>query len=178
MREYETVFITQPNITEASQSQISGKIGTLIEKHNGKLFFARNMGRKNLAYPIKKETKGYYTCMDFAADGEVIKDIERYLKYEDNVIRYLTIVKDEKVDVEARAAEVVARGEDASLPFEQEASQPAVATAGTTEKKADAPVEEKVEVEVTEKVEVKAEVAEVKVAETEGETEATEVKEG
>jgi len=123
MREYETVFITQPSITESLQTQISEKITSLVKKHNGELFYSRNMGNRTLAYPIKKMSKGIYTCVDFAASGTAIGDIERYLKYEDNVIRYLTVVKNENVDIEARIAEIAARGEDASLPFSEEADR-------------------------------------------------------
>lgn len=113
MREYETVFITQPNLSDSDLSQIKARLTSLIERRNGRVFFARNMGRRGLAYPIHRQTKGVYTCLDYAAGGGVIPELERGLKLDENVLRFLTIVKQEEVDVEARAAEAVARGEDA-----------------------------------------------------------------
>lgn len=114
MREYETVFITQPNITDAERSRLSEMLSSVLGKHSGRLFYARDMGKRNLAYPIKKQLKGIYTCLDYAADNTAVNEIERNLKFDENVIRFLTVVKNEDVDVEARAAEVVARGEDVS----------------------------------------------------------------
>ncbi len=127
MREYETVIITKPDLPDTRFNQTGEKIKTIIEKHDGRLFFARNMGRKSLAYPIKKCTKGVYTCFDYAAQGATVSDIERALRIDDGVLRFLTVVKNEEVDVEARAAEIVARGEDVSAQHEEEA-KPAAAS--------------------------------------------------
>ena len=115
MREYETVLITQPNITDNDQAKINNRISSLIEKHSGKLFFAKSLGRKNLAYSIKKQTKGYYTCIDYTAEGGIVNEIERGLRIDENVLRFLTVVKNENVDIETRLAEITARGEDVSV---------------------------------------------------------------
>ncbi|MFA5811588.1 MAG: 30S ribosomal protein S6 [bacterium] len=113
MKEYETVFITKPDLPESTQKQINERLKGLIEKHQGRLFFAKNMGRRSLAYPIAKQTKGIYTCLDYTSTGSVVTDLERNMRLDDNILRFLTVLKNEDVDVEARAAEIVARGEDA-----------------------------------------------------------------
>jgi small subunit ribosomal protein S6 len=120
MREYETVFITQPNITDADKAKIHDRVSALIERNRGRLFFARNMGKRALAYRIEKQTKGIYTCLDYAAEGTAVRELEHELKLDENVLRFLTIVKNESVDVEARAAEIIARGEDQQLPVEDQ----------------------------------------------------------
>jgi small subunit ribosomal protein S6 len=120
MREYETVVITKPDLPESQQKQINERLKGFIEKHQGRLFYARNMGRRTLAYSIKKMTKGVYTCFDYAAGGKAVSDVERSLKLDEDVLRFLTVQKNEEIDVEARAAEIVARGEDvAQLPGEE-----------------------------------------------------------
>ncbi|MFH0799642.1 MAG: 30S ribosomal protein S6 [Pseudomonadota bacterium] len=120
MREYETVFITQPNLPDTQQKQLIDRLKTTVEKHEGRLFFARDMGKRSLAYPVGKQTKGTYTCLDYAAGGGSVTEIERSLRLDENVLRFLTVVKAEEVDIEARAAEVVARGEDAvAVPGEE-----------------------------------------------------------
>jgi len=121
MREYETVFITQPNLPESQLKQMVERMGSLIERHSGRLFYARNMGRKTLAYPIRKQTKGIYTCLDYAAAGDAVKELERSMRLDENVLRFLTVVKREEVDIEARAAEIAARGED--LPAQHQAEE-------------------------------------------------------
>ncbi|MFA4974287.1 MAG: 30S ribosomal protein S6 [bacterium] len=119
MREYETVVITRSDLAESDLKQIHERSKAFIEKRDGRLFYARDMGRRNLAYPIKKQTKGLYTCFDYASTGNVVSEIERSLRLDDNVLRFLTVVKNENVDVEARAAEIVARGEDVAAPVEE-----------------------------------------------------------
>lgn len=122
MREYETVFITHPNQPESQHKQQIERLGHLIERHEGRLFYARNMGRRALAYPIKKQSKGLYTCLDYVAGGAAVNEIERSLRLDENVLRFLTVVRAEEVDVEARAAEIAARGEDAQPPPGEEAA--------------------------------------------------------
>lgn len=112
MREYETVFVVQPNLSDSQKKQIVERMKGAILKHKGTLFFARDMGKRSLAYAIGKQTKGIYTCLDYAAVGNAVHDIERGMKLDENVLRFLTVVKNEDVDVEARAAEIAARGED------------------------------------------------------------------
>ncbi len=120
MREYETVYIAQPQVTDAQAGQINAKIKVIIEKHDGRLFYARSMGKRNLAYRIKKQTKGLYCCLDYTAGGKCISELERSLMLDENVLRFLTTIKAEKVDVEARAAEIEARGEAAPVVEEKE----------------------------------------------------------
>jgi len=111
MREYETVYIAQPQLTDAQISQLNTKLKGIIEKHDGKLLFARNMGKKNMAYRIKKQAKGIYYCLDYAAGGGCVNELERNLMLDENVLRFLTILKAEKIDIDARMAEIEARGE-------------------------------------------------------------------
>lgn len=130
MREYETVVITKADLPESTQKQINDRARSIIEKHEGRLFYARSMGKRTLAYPISKQTKGLYTCLDYVARGGSISELERSMRLDENVLRFLTVVKNEEVDVEARAAEIVARGEDVATPtYEAETAPVAAASA-------------------------------------------------
>ena len=112
MREYETIYITHPNLSDSQQTQIDERLRSVIERRKGRVFFQRSMGKRPLAYPLKKQTAGVYVLMDYAAEGGAVNELERYIRLDENILRFLTVVKKEKVDVEARAAEVNARGED------------------------------------------------------------------
>jgi len=120
MREYETVYIVQPQLTDTQIHQVNTKIQGIIEKYSGRLFYARSLGKKNLAYRIKKQTRGIYYCLDYAAGGLCVNEIERNLMLDENILRFLTVVKAEKVDVNARAAEIEMRGEAAPVTEEKE----------------------------------------------------------
>lgn len=128
MREYETLFVTQPNLPDSDLGSFNEKLGAIIQKHDGRLFFAKSMGKRNLAYPINKQTKGVYTCLDFTAKGACVSEIERFMRLDENFLRFLTVVKNEEVDVEKRLAEIVARGED-TAPVVAETTLPPVEVA-------------------------------------------------
>lgn len=138
MKEYETVYITQPDLTDKQIGQINDRVKSIVDKNNGTLFFARSMGTKKLAYPIAKKTKGIYYCLDYAAEGPTVQEIERTFRLSEDVIRFLTVEKSRKVDIEARRAEIAARGED--KPVETSATS-------ATEASADKKAEEEVKVE-------------------------------
>jgi len=112
MHEYETLTIFHPNQSDNQIELVNEKIRGIVEKHSGKLFFARNMGRKTLAYPIEKQSRGTYVCYDYAAQGSAIAEIERLMRYDETIVRFMTVTKNPDVNVEARAQEIVARGED------------------------------------------------------------------
>ncbi len=126
MHEYEIVFITQPELSDSQLTEITKRVDGMIDQHEGRTFFTRSMGKKQLAYPIQKQTKGVYTLVDFAAQGGCIAKIERSLRLDENVLRFLTVVRNKDIDVEARATEVIARGEDRPPESAVEVAPPAV----------------------------------------------------
>ena len=157
MREYETVVITKPDLAETQFNQTGDKVKTIIEKHDGHFFYARDMGRKSLSYPIRKNTKGVYTCFDYAAAGQTVSEIERALRIDDGVLRFLTVVKREDVDVEARAAEIVARGENLSVKPEEVVQETKVEVKAEVKSETKAETKVETEIKVEEKVETKTE---------------------
>ncbi len=119
MREYETVYIMDPALTDAKQGEIAERLQGAISRTNGRFFFSRPMGKKDLAYAIQKQTKGIYTCLDYAGPGPIVTEVERALRFDESILRFLTVVKNDEVDVEARAAEIIARGEDRAVETEE-----------------------------------------------------------
>jgi len=102
MREYETTYILEQSLSDADVDQTIGKIGEIIKKNNGDVLHSQNIGRKALAYRLKKQTKGIYASLDFYAESAVVAEIERYLKYNEKVLRHLTVVLADTIDPDAR----------------------------------------------------------------------------
>lgn len=158
MREYETVYIAKPELTDSQIEKLNDKVRALVEKHEGRLFYARSMGKRRLAYPIAKQLKGVYFCLDYAAKSQVITELERSFRLSEDVIRYLTVVKSEEVDIEARAQEIAAKGEDAPVVEPEEFEKPAETKAELeTETELEPEREPKREAEATPEAETKAE---------------------
>lgn len=100
MRRYETTFITNPDLSEEELEKVLQKTLGPIQ-NQGHLFRVQDWGKKRLAYNIRKQSRGNYTFLDYAATPSAVKEVERLLRLDDNVLRFLTVMVDEEVDVEA-----------------------------------------------------------------------------
>lgn len=107
MREYETVYILDPTLAEADVKHSLDRIGELIGRHGGTIFRSQNMGKKNLAYRIKKQSRGYYIALDYCGDNTAVAEIERGFKLDERVLRYLTVKLNDDVNIEERKKQLV-----------------------------------------------------------------------
>ena len=95
MNKYETVFIANPNLEEEGIKALIEKFSELINK-SGKVEKVDEVGKKKLAYEIKKNTESYYVVIDFEAKTELISELERIYRITDGVMKFITIRKDEE----------------------------------------------------------------------------------
>ncbi len=105
LREYETTFIVQPEISDEGGQAILAKLDGVLAAGEATRLMCEDHGKRKLAYEIRKFHKGHYYTLQFLNDGKVVPDIERVLRLEESVLRFLTILADDEVaDVEARMA--------------------------------------------------------------------------
>ena len=97
MRDYETILIFKTGASDATVSSIVKKLEKVITKKPGKLAKKDEWGIKTLAYPIKKEKQGRYILWTYAQEPKVVAEIDRTLRFEENVLRYYTVVADEEL---------------------------------------------------------------------------------
>jgi len=151
MREYETTLIVQPEISEEGSAAIFERLDGILEKAGAIRLFCEDLGKRKLAYEIRKFHKGHYYTLEYLDSGQVVPDLERVLRMDESVLRFLTVQAEEEVtDVEARkerardqeveqskrAADRAAReAEEAKARAEAEAE--AAATAAAAPKAAD-----------------------------------------
>lgn len=108
MREYETTFILQPELTDEGVQAVCERLEGVLEKAGAIKLFYDDMGRRRLAYPIKKFQKGQYLTLFYLDEGKAGPEVERALRLDDSVLRFLTVLGNPRVaDVEARKAEAV-----------------------------------------------------------------------
>lgn len=101
-RDYETVFILNPDTPPEGIEQIAGRVTEVIERLDGKLMQAENWGKRRLAYPVRKHPKGYYVYLRYLGYADVVHELERNLRMLEPVLKYLTVKLDEDVDPTAR----------------------------------------------------------------------------
>lgn len=108
MREYEITFIVQPEISDEGCAGIREKLDAVLEKSSAIRLLYDDWGKRKLAYEIKKFQKGRYFVLSFLDTGRVVPELERILRIEDSVLRFLSVLVDEEVkDIEARRARAV-----------------------------------------------------------------------
>ncbi len=92
---YENVFIARQDLTPAKVNELTDKYASVVESMGGKVSKRENWGLRNLAYKIQKNRKGYYMLMNIDAPADAIIEMERLMRLDENLIRYLTIKVEE-----------------------------------------------------------------------------------
>lgn|SRR5690606_19197789 len=88
LREYETVYVLAPNAEHAEAERINGKLTEIVSSFGGKLLKLDNWGRRKLAYPIQKQTRGIFVYTKYVARAGAVAELERNLRIADSVLRY------------------------------------------------------------------------------------------
>jgi small subunit ribosomal protein S6 len=101
MRRYEMVYIINPDLDTEPLKEVVAKFSDIITKLKGYVLKVNEWGKRKLAYEVKQYDKGYYVVCDFCGDPNTVNELERNLKLDDRVLKYLTVKVDEDVDPEA-----------------------------------------------------------------------------
>ena len=92
MNKYESIIIVNPNVDEAGFKALEEKFTGLINE-NGKVESVENMGKKKLAYDIKKNKEAYYMVFKFEANPTLIAELERVYRITDDIIKFIVLKK-------------------------------------------------------------------------------------
>ncbi len=142
---YETVIVTTAKLGEEGNAALVERFKSLIERHGGTVQSVDDWGKRRFAYPIQKQTEGYYTLINFEGDPEFTAELDRRYQITDGILRtlivkrdprHLTVQKPQKaeekdnIDVEAIAVEAVETAAAEEAPAEPaETAAPAETTA-------------------------------------------------
>ena len=88
---YETTYVTRGELSEEAHKALKDKIFKIVETFGGELVHQEDWGRRKLAYVIEKESRGRYTYFTYTGKPGVVAEIERNLRLQENVLRFLTI---------------------------------------------------------------------------------------
>ena len=132
MRHYEIVFIVHPDQSEQVPAMVE-RYRTLVTSKSGHIHRLEDWGRRQLAYPIQKIHKAHYVLMNIECDQETLDELEHAFKFNDAVLRHLTIKT--KVAVTEPSAMMK---EEKSRSLTTDNAQPAASAEGAAEKAAPA----------------------------------------
>jgi small subunit ribosomal protein S6 len=151
-RTYEIMFIVRPDVEEADIDKLIEGFSANVTNGGGEVKSVEKMGRRRLAYTVRKFNDGFYILLNIAAEGSLITEIERRLRVSEQVIKFITVRMDEE---EKRLAKVKALRDSkvkrSAQPVAQAPQTPAAApdaeTAAPAETATSAPAEHAKEAE-------------------------------
>ena len=94
LKQYETVFIATPVLSDAQMKEAVAKYLDLIKENGGEVVYEQDWGLKKLAYPIQKKTTGFYHLIEFKAEPAFIAKLETQYRRDERIIRFLTFAMD------------------------------------------------------------------------------------
>jgi small subunit ribosomal protein S6 len=91
MRQYETMYVLKPDLEAEQTAELVSKYQSLVTEHGGEIVQLQELGKRRMAYEIDSYREGFYVLMQFNANTDFTKELERVLRIDDNVLRYLTV---------------------------------------------------------------------------------------
>jgi small subunit ribosomal protein S6 len=91
MSQYEITYIVRPSLEDPQIDQLVTHFSDAVKSNGGEAVELDRMGRKRLAFEIKKLREGYYVCMKFAGSPDAAKEVVRQMRLHDDVLRALLI---------------------------------------------------------------------------------------
>jgi small subunit ribosomal protein S6 len=119
MRHYELLFVLRPTLTEEEAKAKVDFIKEVLEKNGAEIAAKLNMGTRKLAYTVQKFKRGYYTVYYFQAPATAIGEIERIIRINEEIIKFLTIKFENKSEIaywEKSVAKIIGKAEKEAKP--------------------------------------------------------------
>jgi small subunit ribosomal protein S6 len=108
MREYEVLFIVHPEYEGDRLKEVLEKFTGVVTRNGGEVLKIDEWGKQKLAYPVAKCAKGQYVLMDYVGPAALVSELERNLRLDEVILKYLTVKLADRVDPEKRRQEIAA----------------------------------------------------------------------
>jgi small subunit ribosomal protein S6 len=95
IRQYELLYILQPNVEQTAMAELTNRLTQAITGQQGEILGTELWGKRNLAYTIQKYGTGHYVLHRFQMNPAGTAELDRLLRFNENVIRYLIMRDDE-----------------------------------------------------------------------------------
>jgi small subunit ribosomal protein S6 len=108
MRKFETLLLLSPELSTDARTVILDAFKAIIEREGGKVLLEDAWGMRDLAYPVKKQMRGFYVRLEYAGPGTLIAELERNIRITEGVFKFLTVQLSDEYEAQAKAEEEVA----------------------------------------------------------------------
>lgn len=93
MKKYECLYIIAPDVVDEARDAVIQKFSDYVTANGGKVESVSKVGLKKLAYPIKFKKEGFYVLMNYEAEGNLPKEMEKLMNITDSILRSMSIAK-------------------------------------------------------------------------------------
>jgi small subunit ribosomal protein S6 len=138
MKRYEIVLVALSDLSKDEIDGLISRCSSIITNEKGTVVKAEKWGTRKLAYRIKKQPRGNYVLIDFVGSPAAVNELERVLKFDDEVLRFLTVKKADTVNLQEIEREIAGVKKEES---NQEQTSEVAVNRDTEESGAEAPPE-------------------------------------
>lgn len=103
MRKYETFFIVDPDLPDEMNSVVDTKVQSVVTANGGEVLIYTPWGKRKLAYPIRKRTRGLYVLMEYSGGPDMVAELERNLRIDERILKFITVKLEDRFDPEKEA---------------------------------------------------------------------------
>ena len=121
-------MIAHVDLSEDELGSLIDRYGGIVTSQKGILAKVKRWGKRRLAYLIKKQARGVYILIDYAGESAVVNELERNLKIDDKILKFMTVLKADAVDPAALEQEIAG----AAAGKEEKKETPPAAVAAET----------------------------------------------
>ena len=91
MRKMETLLLLSPELSVEERETILKTLDEVIVREGGKMLTVDQWGMRDLAYPVRKQMRGFYVRLEYAAPSQLVAELERIIRITDGVFKFMTV---------------------------------------------------------------------------------------
>ena len=98
MRKFETLLLLSPELAADAREAALATLTEIIAKEGGSDIVADHWGMRDLAYPVRKQMRGYYVRLEYTAPAPCVAELERNIRFSEHIFKFLTVRLDETAE--------------------------------------------------------------------------------
>ena len=100
MRKMETLLLLSPELTVEERETILKNLDAIVVREGGKMLLVDQWGMRDLAYPVRKQMRGFYVRLEYAAPSQLVAELERIIRITDGIFKFMTVKLADAVETE------------------------------------------------------------------------------
>ncbi len=93
---YETLMLLSPELAEEARKAMVETFSGIITREGGQIALVDDWGMRTLAYPVRKQMRGYYVRLEYSGPGPIVAELERNIRITDGIFKFVTVRLDDQ----------------------------------------------------------------------------------